>query len=144
MLAENCQVCFFSEHLFQGHPVSNAREFQAIPGLWFHPKSNITNMITVALACRGNNLNTITETINCFFHIHFCGLKTVKVVTFTFRTVVRCCQSASPADSSKMRITLFIVLTLEVTNPCHQLTAVRCESLCSSFSLLRSPIRVSC
>ena len=33
--------------------------------MWFHKTSNITNMITLTLACPGNNLNTITLTLAC-------------------------------------------------------------------------------
>ena len=52
LLAEQCQVCVFSEYLFQGRPVSNARKSQATTGLWFlKKKSNITSMITLSLAC---------------------------------------------------------------------------------------------
>ena len=38
-------------HVVSGRPVSNARKFQAITSLWFHNKSNTTNMITFTLAC---------------------------------------------------------------------------------------------
>ena len=79
-LLDNCQVCFFSEYLFQGRPVSNARKFQQQEQVCgFSVKQNITDMIALTHECPGHNLITLILT-----HLF---LRTISGVTVTCRTV---------------------------------------------------------
>ena len=92
MPAEQCQKCFFSEYLFQGHPVCDARKFQSKTGLWFQKIKRHEHDYTYT--CMSWKLENTIYTYTCVSRTQLITItptllwpETINSVIVTFRTL---------------------------------------------------------